>query len=89
MSGRPPNPHMVNAATVLVLQSMTSYPRVSLLMPTQPGSLDVTGLARLSDLRVSAAHRLGAPWERHSQVDMWLPAAVRMGRGQPSRPPRP
>jgi hypothetical protein len=48
----------VSANTVLVLQSMTSYPSVSVLMPTRPGRLDKGQAARLQALRNSVARRL-------------------------------
>jgi hypothetical protein len=48
----------VSANTVLVLQSMTTYPSVSLLMPTRPGRLDKEQAARLQVLRHSVARRL-------------------------------
>jgi hypothetical protein len=48
----------VTPSAVLVLQSMTSYPSVSLLLPTRPGRLDREQAARLTSLRESAEHRL-------------------------------
>lgn len=50
--------HPVSANAVLVLQSMTSYPSLSLLMPTRPGRLTPDQAARLSTLRDSVARRL-------------------------------
>lgn len=43
----------VSANAVLVLQSMTSYPTVSLLVPTRPGALDKAHADRLHALRDS------------------------------------
>jgi hypothetical protein len=58
MSERIDTAYGVSASTVLVLQSMTSYPSVSLLMPTRPGRLDKGQAARLQALRHSVARRL-------------------------------
>lgn len=58
MTARPTTAYEVSANAVLVLQSMTSYPSVSLLMPTQPGRLRPDEAARLRVLRDSAARRL-------------------------------
>ncbi len=51
-------PHAVTADAVLVLQSMTSYPSVSLLVPTRAGRPDHDQTARLVALRDSVARRL-------------------------------
>lgn len=51
-------PHGVTASAVLVLQSMKSYPSVSLLMPTRPGRLDAEQATELRALRDSVARRL-------------------------------
>jgi hypothetical protein len=50
--------HGVNPGTVLVLQPMTSYPSVSLLLSTRPGRLDRDQASRLAELRASVASRL-------------------------------
>ncbi len=50
--------YAASANAVMVLQSMTNYPSVSLLMPTRPGELDKDQAARLHGLRESAAQRL-------------------------------
>lgn len=52
--------HRVSTNTVIMLQSMTSYPSVSLLMPTTPGVLDAAQRSRLSALRDSVAQRLAS-----------------------------
>lgn len=62
--------HPLSANAVLVLQSMTSYPSVSLLMPTQPGRLSPGQAARLEGLRDSLARRLRE--EGLSSADMML-----------------
>jgi hypothetical protein len=51
--------YAVTANAVLVLQSMTNYPSVSLLMPTPRGRLDRDQTARLRALRDSVLRRLG------------------------------
>lgn len=51
-------PHQVNPSTVVALQSMTSYPSVSLLMPTRPGRLDKEQAARLTAMRDRAFRRI-------------------------------
>ncbi len=58
MSRTKTDPYAVTPSTALVLQSMTSYPSVSLLMPTRPGRLDREQSARLGTLRDEAARRL-------------------------------
>ncbi len=58
MTRKPAADHVVSASTVVMLQSMTSYPSVSLLMPTTPGRLDADQRHRLVALRDSAAARL-------------------------------
>ena len=58
MSHRTTNPYALNAGTVLVLQSMTSYPSVSLLLPTTPGQMTASDRARFHGLRETAARRL-------------------------------
>jgi hypothetical protein len=58
MTRTPQDPYAVSAGAVLVLQSMTSYPSVSLLMTTRPGRLDDDHAARLHALRDSVARRL-------------------------------
>lgn len=58
MSPRTTNPYALNAGTVVVLQSMTSYPCVSLLLPTTPGQMTASDQARLRGLRETAARRL-------------------------------
>lgn len=58
MSRRTAMAYGVSAHAVLVLQSMTNYPSVSVLMPTQPGRLDKGQTARLRALRHSVARRL-------------------------------
>lgn len=50
--------HAVSAGSVTMLQSITSYPSVSLLMPTSPGRLDAGQRSRLKGLRDSVALRL-------------------------------
>lgn len=50
--------HAVDPGTVLVLQAMTSYPSVSVLLPTRPGRLDQEQAGRLAALRGAVAHRL-------------------------------
>lgn len=51
-------PYDVTAGAVLALQSMTSYPSVSVLMSTQPGVWGREERARLAGLRASVAARL-------------------------------
>lgn len=58
MTHRTTNPYALNAGTVVVLQSMTSYPSVSLLLPTTPGQMTASDRARLHGLRETAARRL-------------------------------
>lgn len=60
MSPRTTNPYSLTAGTVVVLQSMTSYPSVSLLLPTTPGPMTTADRARLHALREAAARRLRA-----------------------------
>lgn len=58
MSRTTTHPQPVTPGAALVLQSMTSYPSVSLLMPTRPGRMDREQAARLRMLRDDAARRL-------------------------------
>lgn len=58
MTSRISSTHPVSASAVLVLQSMTSYPSVSLLMPTRPGRLREDEAVRLEALRDSVMRRL-------------------------------
>lgn len=58
MSHRTTSPYTLDAGTVVVLQSMTSYPSVSLLLPTTPGQMTASDRARLHSLRETAARRL-------------------------------
>ncbi len=58
MTTRTASTYAVSASTVLVLQSMSSYPSVSLLLATRPGRLANDHQARLHALRESVARRL-------------------------------
>ncbi len=51
-------PHRVTTGTVVALQSMTSYPSVSLLLPTRPGRLDTQLADQLTALRDAAVKRI-------------------------------
>ena len=51
-------PYEVTAGAVLALQSMTSYPSVSVLMPTEPGVWEREQRQRLAGLRDEVARRL-------------------------------
>ena len=56
-----PAPQAVTPSRVLVLQSMTAYPSVSLLLSTEPASaLDRADVARLHSMRDDVARRLEA-----------------------------
>lgn len=70
MTSRTTATHPVSANAVLVLQSMTSYPSVSLLVPTRPGRLDDAQAAQLHALRDAVARRLRQ--EGVSSVDRLL-----------------
>lgn len=58
MSSRPTNPYALNTGTVVLLQSMTRYPSVSLLLSTTPGPMTADDRARIHGLREIAARRL-------------------------------
>lgn len=76
MSPRTTSPYASHAGTVVVLQSMTSYPSVSLLLPTIPGQMTARDRARLHGLRETAARRLreevGDPDRRAFSADRIL-----------------
>lgn len=62
--------HPLSANAVVVLQSMTSYPSVSVLMSTRPGRLNPDQAARLETLRTSVSRRLHQ--EGVSSADMLM-----------------